>query len=716
MSNRVHISRQGSIDVTNIGGGTSSYNSNLHISSRPDLSDTNLTQELLRNEAFSGTVTFRDRAKNAIERTLSPGSEFSFSSGGGGGGALDGNSVTGDTGRGSRLVDVETGVSLGKLENLLRQQDPDQTINDYAFGMTDNDKSKRLKNLETELLQTKRQLQEKWERLDKHVSSPLAELQKQLSGTADDLDTSTADRLLKRRNDEEELTDVRVRDELNQTLRRLESAANREGALRMENYYLRSNAGRGESESEKQKKLQAEMRRARQQEETKNNVSNRNLILKCAMLEEKLEQSEVKCRRAETTMEALIQQLRHLRRSRSEEALQKEQKLYSRLEENMANIFDVSGPLLQQEQNAHSRHEAIATHLTQIDSVLQRQVAALKVKVKKLEGENSSLKEELNLRPKLKDYKYLLYRENALHNVIKKNVNKIDFDLDKKSNVKYDGDRDAYVEETNLIDGEDSPTRRGILKDRSLNHVDANRMMEAQERVGRFVKTEEARHTIKGREETLFSGPVPVPTGDIMILWASNSILRDIMDMLDIKKPNDIYQTMKDLSNSKRLHGAMKVYVEKVTALVQRATKVKVGQIYKAYKSADDDATKPDIDPKDHANNLKTPENVMTLNDSYASLKQQLQERKAMAFSQTQPQLIVHKILVQFQMLLNVDAGDRIITALQNLITKLRISKMVLRKIRALFGLPQTTNNDEDLLEVIETYVRNLGIVQAERA
>ena len=90
----------------------------------------------------------------------------------------------------------------------------------------------------------------------------------------------------------------------------------------------------------------------------------------------------------------------------SEEALEKEQKLYSRLEENMANIFDVSGPLLQQEQNAHSRHEAIATHLTQIDSMLRRQVAALKVQVKKLEGENSSLREELKLRPKLKDYKY----------------------------------------------------------------------------------------------------------------------------------------------------------------------------------------------------------------------------------------------------------------------------------------------------------------------
>ena len=235
----------------------------------------------------------------------------------------------------------------------------------------------------------------------------------------------------------------------------------------------------------------------------------------------------------------------------------------------------------------------------------------------------------------------------------------------------------------------------------------SNRMMEAQERVGRFVKTEESR-TINSREETLFSGPVPVPTGDIMILWASNSILRDIMDILDIKKPNDIYTKVTELSNSKRLHDAMKIFVEKVTEIVQRATEVKVGQIYKAYKNAGNEDA-----PSNGASDRKA---MMTLNDCFGILKQQLHERKAMAFAQTQPQLLVHKILVQFQMLLNVDAGDRILPALQNLITKLRISKMVLRKIRALFGLPQTSNNDEDLLEVVETYVRNLGIVQAERA
>lgn len=699
MTNRVHISRQGSVDVTSVGG----TGSNLHLSTNNSDNKNNLTtQDLLQEETFSGTVTFRDRAKNAIQRTLSPGSEFSFSVGGG---ELESTSFVGEGVKGSRLIDIETGVSLGKLENLLRQEAPDQVINDYTFGMTNKGKSERLQNLETELLQTKKQLQEKWERLDKHVSSPLSELQKQLNSTADVLDTSNAERLLKRRNDEEEIADVKVRDELNQTLRRLESAANREGALRMENYYLRSNTARNTSAEEKQKQVQAEMRRIRN-EETKNDVSNRNLILKCAMLEEKLEQSETKCRRAETTMEALVQQLRHLRRSRSEEALEKEQKLYSRLEENMANIFDVSGPLLQQEQNAHSRHEAIATHLTQIDSVLRRQVAALKIKLKKLEGENSSLKAELELRPKLKDYKYLLYRENALHNVIQKNVKKIDFDLNKKNIVNYSGDRDAYVEETYNID-EDSPTRRGILKDRSLQHVDTNRMAEAQERVGRFVKSEDSRNAPRG--ETVFSGPVPVPTGDIMILWASNSILRDVMGMLNIEKPNDIYKTMKDLSNSKRLQVAMKGYVEKVTEMVHHATKVQVGQIYKAYKS--EEGLSKDADD----GNLNLPENIMTLNDSFSLLKQQLQERKAMAFAQTQPQLIVHKILVQFQMLLNVDAGDRIVPALQNLITKLRISKMVIRKIRALFGLPQSTNNDEDLLEVIETYVRNLGIVQAER-
>ena len=168
-------------------------------------------------------------------------------------------------------------------------------------------------------------------------------------------------------------------------------------------------------------------------------------------------------------MEALVQQLRYLRRSRSEEALEKEQKLYSRLEENMANIFDVSGPLLQQEQNAHSRHEAIATHLTQIDSMLQRQVAALKVQVKKLEGENSSLREELKLRRR----KLILYRENALHNVIKQNVNNIDFSMDTKNNVIYDGDRDACVEKTSNVDGDISTTRRNF-EGQEFTHVDVS--------------------------------------------------------------------------------------------------------------------------------------------------------------------------------------------------------------------------------------------------
>ena len=150
MTNRVHISRQGSVDVTSVGD----TGSNLHLSTKNDDNNNNLTtQELLQEEPFSGTVTFRDRAKNAIERTLSPGSEFSFSTGGG---ELESTSIIGEGGEGSRLVDIETGVSLGKLENLLRQQAPDQVINDYTFGMTKTDKSERLKNLETELLQTKK--------------------------------------------------------------------------------------------------------------------------------------------------------------------------------------------------------------------------------------------------------------------------------------------------------------------------------------------------------------------------------------------------------------------------------------------------------------------------------------------------------------------------------------------------------------------------------
>ena len=72
MAKRVHISRQGSIDVTNVD--VTSPDSALN---RPDAGDIdsgnlNLTRDLLNDDedVFRGTATFRDRAKNAIERDL----------------------------------------------------------------------------------------------------------------------------------------------------------------------------------------------------------------------------------------------------------------------------------------------------------------------------------------------------------------------------------------------------------------------------------------------------------------------------------------------------------------------------------------------------------------------------------------------------------------------------------------------------------------------
>ena len=52
---------------------------------------------------------------------------------------------------------------------------------------------------------------------------------------------------------------------------------------------------------------------------------------------------------------------------------------------------------------------------------------------------------------------------------------------------------------------------------------------------------------------------------------------------------------------------------------------------------------------------------------------------------------------------------------LHNLVAKLRHSKMLLQKIRGLFGLPKNVDDDEDLVTVVELYVRNLGLAKTER-
>jgi hypothetical protein len=657
---RVHISRQGSVDVI-IGGGDG------------DGSEPNgpaLAAGDFAEQTFAGSQTFRERAKNAIKMTLSPGSEFSFES--------RDRKPRPELEAGSTTVDVETSVSLGKLESIL-----------HGGRRTGAKDEMRLQRIEADLAETRARLLHNEERIDEKVASPLQALRAELGNIGTRANTKTLDPF-------RAPEDQKVRDDLNATLRRLEAVSNREGAMRMENYslrttdeateklsgdyFLRPNADRNNTKPPGQNAATSKGTAA-------DDPVSRNLILRCAVLEEKLEASEAKRRRAETTVQALVEQLKRMRSTRTQDALNKEQDLYSRIEANMANVFDLSGPLLQTESNAQARHAEIAANLSHLDAVVQRQVANLRAQVKRLEGDNSRLTAELELRPQYKDFKYLVHRENALHGLIERN--KI-------------LDDDGGPLDRNLLS---SPvvTQNGITKDRSLHGVDDEHIRSAQERVSRFIKGE--RGGGKNERDTLFSGPIRPPLNELSVLWASASVLRDVMNMLDVEKALDVYDRIKTLGEASRLQTAMKTFVEDATGQIEAAAKVHAGRVYQPGKEQESAV----VESKQLGGT------VMSLDECLIALQSQLRERRAMAFAQTAPQLLVHKILVQFQMLLNVDAGDEVVSALHNLVAKLRHSKMLLQKIRGLFGLPKNVDDDEDLVSVVELYVRNLGLAQTER-
>ena len=678
----MHISRTGSVEVTTVDGmrATAPFPDNFGM------------------ETFSGTSTFRDRAKNAIKMTLSPGSEFSFE-----------DRLPLDTPshmpphfyqQGTTEVDVETSLSLGKLENVLKRGGGSAGAG--PGGRTNASEANRILKIENELLEARQRLAKSEERLGTNVESPLSTLRRQLD-MAQGMGVGPQVTMF------EGITrpdDVRVRNELNATLRRLEAAASREGALRMENHYLRTSnrldgTGAGAvvptvasttTGARTIKKPDVAPTATEAASAAANDSVSRNLILRCALLEEKLESAEIRANRAETTVEALVQQLKRIRSQRTQEALERETKLYSRIEANMASVFDVTGPLLDTENKAHERHAEIAENLHQLDTVMQRKVATLRNRVKQLEGENSKLGEELQLRPMYKDYKELLHRENALHDVIHRN------------NIAVDAASPG---------GGKPATQDAIRRDRTLTGVDSADLEHAQERVSRFMKGEKRVQQQRSNQseaaepkpdgDGIFSGPLRPPLDQISVLWAAASVLRDVVDYLNVDSVLEVLPRIKELSQDGHLHSSYRRFVEAATDEIERGTRIDVGRVFDPDKKGANEAP----------GEAKLRTSVLSLDQAMVTLVGQMRERRAMAFAQTAPQLLVHQILVQFQMLLNVDAGDRVVPALQNLVSKLRASKMVLQKIRGLFGLPRKVDDDGDLLSVVQLYVRNLGLAQA---
>ena len=454
----VKISRRGSVSI--------------HIPSSSNHNNTTTT-----TPGFNpSSSTYRERARLAIESTLSPGSEFSF-------GDTEYSSRSISSGASSSSVNLSERLSSRRVATSTQWKE--ESINNSRSGSSNNSNNSNSKSvnnsiniprssaairyvngvgkstvsaldrLEDALARTSSlsgtwahtNQQDEEERAAVREIAYLRTMQEQLSSASSKLrqtNTSTPSHN-SHSNNTNPLSSHRVaaklaaaspgQVELDQTLSRLNKAATREGVLRMENLRLRKEQAQSRISGTNTKKTTTTTttknsnstnrtsRSTAHMEELlaggarrgiTNDSTSANLFLKCAILEEKIHATEQRARVAEASTEAIAHQLRKLRESKAVSSLTSESELYQRIEQGLMSVEEVAAPLAALERKAAFRHETITSHLTSIDIQVRTENAELQARVEQLENTNIELKHVLSSRPTRKNHMDVLRRESAL--------------------------------------------------------------------------------------------------------------------------------------------------------------------------------------------------------------------------------------------------------------------------------------------------------------
>ena len=455
----VKISRRGSVSI--------------HIPSSSNHNNTTTT-----TPGFNpSSSTYRERARLAIESTLSPGSEFSF-------GDTEYSSRSISSGASSSSVNLSERLSSRRAATSTQWKE--ESINNSRSGSSNNSNNSNSKSvnnsiniprssaairyvngvgkstvsaldrLEDALARTSSlsgtwahtNQQDEEERAAVREIAYLRTMQEQLSSASSKLrqtNTSTPSHN-SHSNNTNPLSSHRVaaklaaaspgQVELDQTLSRLNKAATREGVLRMENLRLRKEQAQSRISGTNTKKKTTTTTRTKNSNSTNrtsrntahmeellaggarrgitNDSTSANLFLKCAILEEKIHATEQRARVAEASTEAIAHQLRKLRESKAVSSLTSESELYQRIEQGLMSVEEVAAPLAALERKAAFRHETITSHLTSIDIQVRTENAELQARVEQLENTNIELKHVLSSRPTRKNHMDVLRRESAL--------------------------------------------------------------------------------------------------------------------------------------------------------------------------------------------------------------------------------------------------------------------------------------------------------------
>ena len=508
---------------------------------------------------------------------------------------------------------------------------------------------------------------------------------------------------------------------------------------------------------------------------TKNGTTAANLWLRCALLEEKNVQLEQRSKIAEANVEALTYQLRKIREDRATTMLTSEAELYHRVENGLMSVEEVAAPLAAIERKAAQRHEEISSHLTNIDQQVRNENATLQVRVNELEKRCSVLKFTLSGRPTRKEHMDVLRREGALmtevrrlrdlNKKLKKGKEKKTIKVVKEKGEEKDGEKEN--KNKSIVEGKEGKKEIIEGKGDTWNISDDDDEIEIIVSSDDDEKKEEEKEDKddKGKKEgNKVKEQVPTTTEDQIAMRVdrilsnlNTSDMSNLMSSMDNYTPNNTNKRtfipiskkvvnvgwaslyiIQKLMNIYNIDSAMNI--QSFIANLDKNSTSLIGfqecyhTIHTIVKNAKDDCIQPNMkdeertkqeDDQESALNLGNVDEVQpklnTLEELTRNIKVMLNERRILAFEQSQPEKVLHEILIHFQMIVNASNLNDIVPKMNEIMTRMKVDRNALNAIRKIYGLPSiddtvhvTDKENDELVNIIREYAINAGITVAE--
>ena len=496
--------------------------------------------------------------------------------------------------------------------------------------------------------------------------------------------------------------------------------------------------------------------------------------LRCATLEEKNAHAEKRIQMAEATAEALAHQLRKIRQGKATSALTSEAELYRRIDHGLNAVEQVAAPLVALERKATERHEAIASQLATIDVQVRRETATLEARVNDLEKKNSELKYALSGRPTKKEHMHVLRRECGLMKEIARlRVENATFQTKNKKPNKNKNSKNPTQQKPTVVEGKERMEgKEGTNEGKEGKEGNTNRTRyvpsssddsdESDDEIEIIVSDEDSSDgdamndknaaiatttdQISMRVDRILSNvnvlelsnclasldqysasssssvhaaySVPLSTEAVRVGWASTCLVMKLMKQYNIQDATQINAVVSDMDCNASAYLGLQECLQTIQTMVDAQDTLHIGTDAQRLEKKENTEQKDDNKETVAQLGNVAPSQPLTALDGLTNRIQiLLNERRILAFEQTQPEKVLHEVLLHFQMIVKAETLHDVVPRMEEIMTRLKLDRTALDQLRNVFGLRAIGNDlhiaeteNKELIEVIRAYAVKEGL------